>query len=172
MFGPVDNQAISQVLVRKREDKISGMVSVLRVVGSVLVSDTDDTLPMVFMLGRGPYTATQGGASFHILHREHTKWDEVKNRFDAKLTAKTVSHPDVVQLRTQFEKGIIPEPSADVKDFAFVWRRETLSERTGVLENKPDRSEVLGSLDIYIPYVLFRDEHLCKEVIDALDLIP
>ena len=109
------------------------------------------------------------GDSFRILYRESTKWDDIGSRFEADLRIRNVDHDELNHVKDLVHKGTHAEGNVGANDFLFMWRRETQADHSGLLQQLPDPSTILGTLEIHIPYITIRDEVVCREVADLLE---
>jgi hypothetical protein len=105
-----------------------------------------------------------------VLYRKTQVLDPVERAFAEALTAKTETRSEISAL---FEHDDFSSSSTAQSNeaetfrarFELCWNRTTAL--SGRIFESGKNNEVLGSLKIYVPFVMFRGLSLCPEVVDA-----
>ena len=105
-----------------------------------------------------------------MLYRKSQVWDPVERAFAEPLTATTKTRSEISALfeHDDFASSSTAEPNEAKTSrarFELCWNRTTAL--SGRIFEPGKNDEVLGSLNIYVPFVMFRGLSLCSEVVDA-----
>jgi hypothetical protein len=106
----------------------------------------------------------------HVLYRKSQVWGLVESAFAEPLTATTKTRSEISALfeHDDFDSTSMAEPSVPEKysaRFELSWNRTTAISGRSFESGKNEK--VLGSLNIYVPFVMFRGLSLCSEVDDG-----
>ena len=105
-----------------------------------------------------------------MLYRKSQVWDPVESAFAEPLTATTKTRSEISALfeHDDFSCSSTAEPNEPEKSgtrFELCWNRT--SALSGNISEAGKNDEVLGSLNSYVPFVMFRVLSLCAEVVYA-----
>jgi hypothetical protein len=105
-----------------------------------------------------------------VLYRKPQVWDPVESAFAEPLTVITKTRSEISALfeHDDFSSSSTSEQNEPEKPgtrFTLCWNQTTAL--SGNIFESGKNDEVLGSLNIRVPFVKFRDFALCSELIDA-----
>jgi hypothetical protein len=160
---------VAETLVKIKAKKRSEPVSV-RVIGGLKQREDISDGSMILALGRSINFDGYLEIPLHVLYRKSQVWDPVERAFAEPLTATTKTRSEISALfeHDDFASSSTAEPNEAKTSrarFELCWNRTTAV--SGRIFESGKNDEVLGSLNIYVPFVMFRGLSLCSEVVDA-----
>lgn len=159
----------------KRNEKVP---IVSRVVGSLLCPDAHSRLPLVISVGHSMPPTGERSMLIPVLTRKDTTWDEVDKMYEHELEGQ---HMLASEILTQCNlDGRHSEDSdgasrsctavlnkSQIGSFALTWTRVSKIQACATFQNF-EPTEVHGTLQADVPYVMFRGHHDNSEVASIL----
>jgi hypothetical protein len=160
---------LAETLVKIKAKKRSEPVSV-RVIGGLEQRECISNGSTILALGRSINFDENLKTPLHALYRKSQVWDPVESAFAEPLTAtkKTRSESSALFEHDDFSYTSTAEQNEPEKSrtlFTLCWNQATALSGRNFESGKND--EVLGSLNIYVPFIIFRGLALFFEVVDA-----
>ena len=166
VFQPFSKGMVPRIIVKKKMERGGGRVSALRIIGTVYISDTNDQLPMVLKIGEGSVTPD---VVMSVLYRKNTEWNFINDGYLNKLVIKT-ARGSVITEEMELVRGDGQSTEEHTrKNFTLNWKRESHMEHNRMLQRMPQPIEVLGTLDLSIPFVVVRGSAVCEEAVGLLE---
>lgn len=160
---------VAETLLKIKAKKRSEPVSV-RVIGGLKQREGISDASMILALGRSISFDASLEGPLHVLYRKSQVWDPVECAFAEPLTATTKTRSEISALfePDDFASSSTSELNETEKSgarFELCWNRT--SALSGSIFEARKNDEVLGSLNIFVPFVMFRGLSLCAEVVAA-----
>lgn len=160
---------VAETLIKIKAKKRDAPVSV-RVIGVLKQIEGSSDGSMILAVGSSIIADANLEGPLHVLYRKSQVWDPVQCVFAEPLTAttKTPSEISALFVTDEVASSSTDEPSETEKfgsRFELCWTRSSALSGTVFEAGKSD--EVLGSLNISVPFVMFRGLSLCAEVVAA-----
>lgn len=166
IFGTISDDVLQSTMVRHKTEKPSGRVTALRLLGELVFSEHEANLPMYITVGKSiPYAVQRGLSSVNVIRRNNTSWNSLDNQFISPLQQVTIpasvldTHPN-----TQTGSAAIPIK----KTFSISWKTESHPTPNRILTPPPTAGDIMGSLQLTIPYINVRRSDLCNELYNAI----
>jgi hypothetical protein len=142
----------------------------VRVIGGLKQIEGISDAFMILALGRSIRFDANLEGPLHVLYRKSQVWDPVESVFAEPLTAtiKTRSEISALFEPNEFASSPTVEPNETKTSGArleLCWNRS--SALSGSIFELRKNDEVLGSPNIYVPFLMFRCLSLCAEVFAA-----
>jgi hypothetical protein len=161
---------VAETLVKIKAKKCDAPVSV-RVIGGLKQREGTSDGYMILAVGSSISVDANLKGPLHVLYRKSQVWDPFECAFAEPLIATTKTVSEISALFETDEVASastaeLSEPEQFGARFELCWNRTSaLSGR--VFEAGKRAEEVLGSLNIAVPFVMFRGLSLCAEVVAA-----
>jgi len=170
VFSSDAKDSLRNCLVKRRVDKATGNVTVIRTVGCALQSDTNDTMAMYVTVGHGLPVSNDCTDLVNVIRRKNTTWNVVECMFNEPVEATSMNSRD---LFSEFSLLHVTEEERQKviskAGFAMTWRRESHLDDDNVFANPVPRGNILGNLEVSVPVVTVRGEPHIKEFSEALE---
>ena len=158
-------ETLMKIKAKKRNEPVS-----VRVIGGLKQREGISDGSMILALGRSINFDANLESPLHVLYRKSQVWDPVESAFAEPLTATTKTRSEISALfeHDDFSCSSTAESNEPEKSgtrFELCWNRT--SALSGNIFEAGKNDEVLGSLNIYVPFVMFRGLSLCAEVVYA-----
>jgi hypothetical protein len=169
MLGVSCISDVAETLVKIKAKKRSEPVSV-RLMGGLKQIEVISNGSLILAHGKSINFDANFEIPLHVLGSKSEVWDPVERPFAEPLTATTKTQSEISAL---FEHDDLASSSrAEPNEagtfrarFELFWNRATAI--SGRIFESERKYEVLGSLNIYVPFVIFRGLSLCSKVVDA-----
>ena len=163
VFTDADPEILQDCTIKRKVDRTSGAVSALRFLGWVLQRAQDTSAPMHLIVGGSAPKGLHGRKQMSVIAREDTAWNSIEECFHNQLHAVSCSVSEFVE-RAKLAFGESEyNRHAQKYSFCITWRKESDAELGRLLTPTPHLNDVLGLLEITLPYVLIRGEAQCAE---------
>lgn len=163
VFAPNPRGVVKDAIIKKKFERGSATVIALRMLGAVVQSSQDDSLPMYVTVGESIPSSGSEGIQKQVVMRQNTVWNNVEGMFVAPLQLKTISS---TELQVKAREALGQEAFVKNKDryeFSITWRSESHSELQSIFAKSPEPKDVLGVLEVCIPYVLVKGMEHCED---------
>ena len=168
VFEPITKRLVTKALVRNRIERSSGRLSALRIIGTVYMCGNNDHLPMVLKPGQGSMTPD---VVTSVLYRENTVWNVINDSYEKRLVVMTAPGAAILEQMTRAEGCEHISRKGNNREFTITWKRESNIEDVGILQKRPNPLQVLGTLEVSIPFVIVRGPVVCEEVAELLKVM-
>ena len=159
--GPPDT--LRDCIIKRRVDRTSGTTSAVRYLGCVLQSCQDTSAPMHLLVGCSAPREVDGGRQMSAIVRDDTTWNSIEGCFHNQLYSVSSSVSEFIE-RAKLALGESDYARHVNKySFAITWKKESDTELGRLLTPNPHLNDVLGVLEITLPYVLIRGQPVCQE---------
>ena len=156
-----------QSMIKAKRNRASGSVTSVRVVGILVHSTEDDTVPMYIVPGHAPAQGAEGVEAMTFCRRD-TKWNHVDSMFSTSMHVEGKKLGEVVQEMKGYLGEEESKKRAEKYSFSMIWRNESHPGLERILEKDPCRGCVLGTLEVTVPYVVVREPQYCEEIMSLV----
>ena len=172
VFSPMSENAVRNMVVRKKVDRGTGAVCAVRIIGSIIRNEEEEAGPMLITVGGSPLTdIKESNGSAVVLCRKDCTWNSMENVFSCQLEGKQLSTLELEMLSSSILGKENLETHSGKYSFSITWRRESKTGGERLTLSRPNPGCVLGQLEVNIPYVLIREEMHSHEILLALSTV-
>lgn len=168
VFGPTPPDELQQMLSKMKLERGSKEVTGIRILGSVVQSETNVSLPMFITIGETLPSFEVDEEQMTLLHRECMQWEEIQGTFMSPLLVQKVESKNLLSKMERVLGKESMERHLNRFQFSLTWKCESHMEIEKMFCMKPDPNDVLGSLEVVLPIVIVRDRKQSKETAEAL----
>jgi hypothetical protein len=155
---------VSETMLKIKLDKRDNTPLAVRVLGG-LKQGGKVTDPMFLAVGSSISTHADLESPLHVLFRKSQAWNPVEGSFSEPLVARTALLSEIGAVENEDDEDSLENAEGAQEEtpvFEITWRRTSVLVET--LFEAGKREAILGTLEVYVPFVLFRGVALCAEV--------
>lgn len=157
VFGKMTESDLTSCLVKGKTDRGTGRITILRCLGSVVQNLERSEVPVIFSIGNCLADGGAIGSSHQLWVRKDSTWNHTDGMFSHPIVSETILEEDLptrideVKLRTEDVTRLI-----QASLFTIRWKQDSDIGTRKLFDPRPSSSEVLGTLEVIIPYVVMR----------------
>ena len=163
VFTDAAPETLWECIIKSQVDRSSGTVLAIRFLGWVLQSSQESCAPMYLVVGGTAPKGSDGDTQMSVIVREDTTWNSIEGCFHNELQSISCPLSEFVEKAKLALGASEYDRHANKYSFCITWRKESDTELGRLLAPKPNRGDVLGLLEINLPYVLIRGAPQCHE---------